>query len=59
MKQECEQHYSRLETKVAAVEAALNVQRKPYLKDRKAPLLRKGETSEQIKKPLASLLGLV
>lgn len=59
MKHECEVQTSRLEGRIAAVEAALSVKRKADPDEKKAPLLRKGESPEKIKKPLASLLGLV
>ena len=60
IKQEFEAHMSRLEARMAAVEVTLSVRRKPETEtDKKAPLLRKGESNEKIKKPLASLLGLV
>lgn len=60
IKPEVEGHMGRLEARMAAVEVALGVQRKRVPEtDKKAPLLRKGESTEKIKKPLASLLGLV
>lgn len=59
MKAECEVQRSRIAGKIAALESAMGAHRKTDPEDKDAPLLRKGESPEKIKKPLASLLGLV